>query len=213
MVEIKSFGGSVLVSVGGDNLRGADLRGADLRGADLREADLRGADLGLANLRGADLREADLGGAYLGLANLRGADLREADLREADLRKADLRGAYLEGANLEGALTTPYFVCPTHGSFTAWKSIAGHLIELNIPAEARRVSSLVGRKCRAEFAVVVSITGPEGAVTSVSGGYDPNFVYTVGETIRPDKFDDDIRIECTHGIHFFVTKEEAENYQ
>lgn len=29
---------------------------------------------------------------------------------------------------------------------------------------------------------------------------------------RPDKFDPDVRVECSHGIHFFLTREEAETY-
>jgi hypothetical protein len=30
--------------------------------------------------------------------------------------------------------------------------------------------------------------------------------------IRPDKFDADPRVNCSHGIHFFITREEAEAY-
>jgi hypothetical protein len=109
MIEIKQrHTGTVLHTVGADNLRGADLRGADLRGADLEGAYLRGADLEGANLEGANLRDAYLRGAnlrdaYLRGAYLRGANLRDAYLRDADLRGAYLRDAYLEGAYLEGA--------------------------------------------------------------------------------------------------------------
>jgi hypothetical protein len=27
--------------------------------------------------------------------------------------------------------------------------------------------------------------------------------------IKPDSYDPDPRVECSHGIHFFITKEEA----
>jgi hypothetical protein len=76
------------------------------------------------------------------------------------------------------------------------------VIALTIPAEAKRTSSLVGRKCRAEFVI------PMGSGTSRRGG-----VYVEGEVFRPDSYDADIRVECTNGVHFFITRREAEEYQ
>ena len=35
-------------------------------------------------------------------------------------------------------------------------------------------------------------------------------VYRVGETVRPDSYDDNPLVECTHGIHWFATRAEAE---
>lgn len=207
MVTIRSIMGDVLRVVDTDNLVGANLVGANLCGADLSGADLRGADL----------RGADLWGAHLGAANLEGANLGGAYLSGVDLRGADLRGASLEGANLEGAnlqdANLGAWQITTQGECQGWKKIRGHLIRLRIPAEARRTNSLLGRKCRCEWAVVQDITGLDGdPVDEVGGGYDPWLVYRVGETVRPDKYDDDIRLECTHGIHFFLTKEEAVSY-
>ena len=37
-------------------------------------------------------------------------------------------------------------------------------------------------------------------------------VYRVNETVVADSYDDNPLIECTHGIHFFLTREEAEAY-
>jgi hypothetical protein len=96
----------------------------------------------------------------------------------------------------------------------AWKKAQQErLVQLRIPAEAKRTAALTGRKCRAEYAVVVAITDKEGntfedAISSHNGFT----TYRVGETIRPDSYDDDIRVECTNGIHFFQTREEAEAY-
>lgn len=42
------------------------------------------------------------------------------------------------------------------------------------------------------------------------GKHDGKVIYRAGEVVRSDKYDDDPRVECTHGIHFFLTKEEAE---
>ena len=171
----------------GEGGKRANLRGADLRDADLQYADLQGANLRDANLRGANLRYADL----------QGADLRDADLRDANLRGADLRDADLRDANL------PHFkIVPDEGSFIGYKKVSSGVITLEIPAEAKRTSSLIGRKCRAEFVKVLS-----GSGKSSWGGE-----YIEGDIYYPDKYDDDIRVSCTHGVHFFITRKEAEEY-
>lgn len=112
---------------------------------------------------------------------------------------ANLRGATLSGARLPAFQITPVGY-PLYG----FKKVKGGIVTLLIPAEAKRTASLVGRKCRAEYAIVV-----EGKGVST---HDNKTAYKVGETVYPDKYDDDIRIECTNGTHFFLTKEEAENY-
>ncbi len=188
----------------GANLRGANLRDADLRDADLRDADLRGANLRDANLRDADLRDADL----------RGANLCDADLRGANLRDADLRGADLRGANLRDAKGC-YLSCPTEGSFIGWKKASGHIVKLRIPEDARR-SSATGRKCRCDKAYVMEIQNMDGTKATedtVRSDHDKNFVYTVGATVEVPDFDDNRWSECAPGIHFFIDRREAVEYQ
>lgn len=185
----------------------ANLGGANLCGADLREADLRGA-----NLCGANLRGANLGGA-----NLRGADLREADLYGADLYGADLREANLYGADLRGAKNIPFIplACPERGEFVGFKKIGEYIVELLIPTNAKRCSATT-RKCRASYAKVVSLTTLSGEPVKTNSvtntGYSPNIVYKVGELVYPDAFDDDRWNECSHGIHFFINRQEAVEY-
>jgi len=190
-------------------LRDADLRGADLTSADLRGADLRGANLNGADLRGADLRRANLSNANLNGANLRCANLYDANLYDADLRGADLRGADLEGADLSGAdlrrAQLPPFQIPQDGELIVWKATRGGIAKLRVPPEAKRTATLIGRKCRAEYVEVLEVIGGDGI-----SRHDTSTVYRPGETVRPDEYDDDIRVECTHGIHFFLTREEAE---
>ena len=140
----------------------------------------------------ADLRDA----------NLRGANLRDANLRGADLRDADLRGACLWDANLRGAKLPHFQICPEEGSFVAYKKVDTGVIKLEIPSKAKRTSSLIGRKCRAEYVRVL-----EGSGRSCRGGD-----YKEGEIVYPDSYDDDIRVECTNGIHFFMTRKEAEEW-
>ena len=188
----------------------ADLRGAALRWADLREADLREADLSWANLHEADLSWADLREADLSWVALHGADLRWADLREVCLREADLREADLSGANLHG-VDLPGFQIPQTGTLDVFKKVEKKIVKLRIPAKAKRTASLVGRKCRAEYVKVLDIEGG-GPVTSNGMRAGPKTTYEIGKVVKPDSYDDDIRIECSHGIHFFLTREEAEEF-
>jgi hypothetical protein len=37
--------------------------------------------------------------------------------------------------------------------------------------------------------------------------------YREGQMVYPDSYDDDIRVDCTHGIHFWLTRREAETWQ
>ena len=206
--------------LGDADLRGADLRGADLRGAYLRDADLRDADLGDADFRGAylsdaDLRGADLRGAYLSGAYLRDADLRGADLRGAYLRDADLRDADLGDADFRGAKEIPYvpLACPSDGAFIGWKKVHGKLVKLEIPEDALRCSC-TSRKCRCSKAKVLSITDCDGShpLDEILNVKKTTLLYKVGEMVYPDSFDDDRWKECSHGIHFFINKQDAINY-
>ena len=212
----------------GANLRGVNLRGADLRGANLRGADLRGANLSGANLyganliganlygvnlRGADLYGADLRGANLIGANLSGANLRGANLYGANLYGANLSGADLRGANLYGAKDLPPLeaarlsIVPETGSYVAWKKCGEVIVELLIPADAKR-SNATGRKCRASHAVVVALHGDGPAVSN----RDESIKYRAGETVTCRDWEPDRWIECAGGIHHFITRIEAENY-
>jgi len=201
------------------NLQGANLQGANLQDADLRDADLRDADLQNANLRGADLQDSNLRGSDLRDSDLRGADLRDSDLQNANLQGSNLQNAYLAGSDLRGSDLTnaklPHFQIPQEGGLTVWKAGSdGCVIKLYIPAAAKRTASLIGRKCRAEYVKVLAIFDCDGRPEAECMGWFPDigFVYRVGETVHPDKYDDDIRVECSHGIHFFLTREEAEEW-
>ena len=179
------------------------------RGADLRGANLYGADLSGANLSGANLCDADLCDA-----NLCGANLRDANLCGADLRGANLYGANLCGADLRGAKGC-YLSCPTEGSFIGWKKASGHIVKLRIPEDARR-SSATGHKCRCDKAYVMEIQNMDGTRATedtVRSNHDKNFVYTVGATVEVPDFDDNRWSECAPGIHFFIDRRAAVEYQ
>ena len=196
------------------NLRGSNLRCADLCDADLRDADLCGANLCGADLYGADLCDANLRDADLCNADLRSANLCGADLRGANLYGADLRSTDLRGANLRDAKGC-YLSCPTEGSFIGWKKASGHIVKLRIPEDARR-SSATGHKCRCDKAYVMEIQNMDGTRATedtVRSDNDKNFVYTVGATVEVPDFDDNMWSECAPGIHFFIDRRAAVEYQ
>jgi hypothetical protein len=174
------------------------------RGAEGRLADLREVDLSWDNLTGANLT-----GAYLTGANLTGANLTGANLTGANLT-----GANLTGANLTGARLLDFSVCPEEGSFIAFKRLRrGVIAKLLIPEDAERVSTPLSRKCRASHAMVLELRSREGETVKSEWSLNSGLLeYRVGEMAIPDKFDPDIRVECTHGIHFFITRKEAEEY-
>ena len=152
-------------------------------------------------------------------ANLRGADLRGADLFGANLRDANLSNADLCEASIDQMMWNIYTVfyplqCPESGSYIGYKKASGLVVELEIPADARR-SSATSRKCRASKAKVLSITDINGnpGGDQVRSNFDPNFVYAIGETVEVTDFDDNRWNECSTGIHHFITRAEAVIYE
>jgi len=186
-----------------------DLRCANLRGADLRWAILRGANLERAYLRGANLSGVDLTGA-----ELQGVDLRWANLQWVNLQGVNLRNARFYGVNLTGAiLPEGHQICPPVGTeFPGWKKRGDDaIVKLLIPSTAERCNGIGSRKCRASEAVVVGVTGGDGS--RLSGTHNKGIEYLEGMTVTPDKYDGDIRVSCTNGIHFFLTEREAQEFR
>ncbi len=120
--------------------------------------------------------------------------------------------------------------CPETGSFIGYKkAIISYdvksrdgakfrsfnmtvIVKLEIPEDALR-SSAFGTKCRCSKAKVLSITDDElKDYEKAHSIYQPSFTYTVGETVEVNDFDTDRWNECSTGIHFFMTKQEAIDY-
>ena len=188
---------------------GADLYGANLYGANLSRADLSGA-----NLSGANLSGANLSGANLSRANLYGADLSRANLSGADLYGADLSGADLLKIKNAAHVLAQMRITPTEGAFVGWKKLNNGIIaKLVIPHDAERVNCAGSRKCRASKVFVHEMYDGDAVFTGVGiGKHDGRTQYVTGKETHPDKFDPAITVECSNGIHFFLTREEAEAY-
>ena len=165
-----------------------------------RRLELVGYDLRGSNLRGSDLRKS----------NLRGSDIRDSDLRDSDLRGSSLRWSNLRGSDLRGSKTNYTTIgietaCPETGAFEAWKNCKGIIVKLLIPADAER-SSATTRKCRANKALVLDVIGATQA-TSIRG-----MIYEKGCSVFADSWDPDRWNECSHGIHFFMNRGDAETW-
>lgn len=226
----------------GVNLQYAHLAGVSFYKSDLREADFRGASLWNANFSYVNLHEAKLDGADIAKSNLIYADFSDAsltctclvdsvltnadfeyanlicaDLRNCNLCHANFRCCNLRNANLVGAKDVPYIPlqCPSDGAFIGWKRVKDVLIKLEIPADAKR-SSATTRKCRCEKAKVLGFYDTLGEmelnITELVNDRYEKCKYVKGEMVYPDYFDEDKWDECSHGIHFFINKQDAINY-
>ena len=123
--------------------------------------------------------------------------------------------------------TPEYKHYPSDGDFIGWKVIKDahvhyeendrlYLVKLLIPKDAK-VSSWIGDKCRADRAYVLNIYDQKrGAVQKVTARCAINdkilTTYAVEEYVYPDSFDDNHRNTCSNGIHFFLDKQEAMDY-
>jgi uncharacterized protein YjbI with pentapeptide repeats len=190
-------------------LQRADLRDANLQRANLQGAYLQGVDLRDANLQRANLQDANLKDANLQLAKLQGANLQDANLQYANLQYANL-----QNIKINYSTYGCHLVCPEEGSFIAWKK-GKHdsLIKLFIPKNAKR-SSATTLKCRCSIAKVLNIWNKNGVeIDKVSSDYDEDFIYKKGEYVEVKDFDDNRWNECSSGIHFFMNKACAKNYE
>ncbi len=160
----------------------------------------------------ADLSFTDLDGARLDGASLVGARLDGARLVGARLVGARLDGARLVGARLDD-LRCP-ISCPEYGAFIGFKKANGHIVRLQITEDAKRCSA-TSRKCRCSKAKVLAIENLDGTkseLTEIASDHDETFIYCVGEIVEVSDFCDNRWKECSQGIHFFITRQEAVNY-
>jgi uncharacterized protein YjbI with pentapeptide repeats len=220
----------------GVNLAYANLQKVNLGCAILKKAYLRGAFLYEANLHAANLQHANLNAAFAYKANFKKANINnvnfcEANLVAANFAETNLVEAYLKGAIFYranfGCAELPKFQIPQRKSLIVYKKLRDEAIAtLRIPSRAARTASLSSNspemrsegkfgKCRAEQAFVVAIEDREGKPANTGKSwYNDNFIYEVGKEVKPTQnYNPDIRVECTSGVHFFMTKEEAEEFK
>ena len=141
------------------------------------------------------------------------ATVSEAVEARANLSGANLSGANLYGANLYGALNATLAqsqteIQPREGEVIGWKKCRnGVLVKLRVPPDAER-SNATGRKCRARCVEVLEVVGAETGVSI----HDGETAYRKGETVSCDDWDPCRWNECSGGIHYFITRDEAEAF-
>lgn len=140
-------------------------------------------------------------------------------------------------AHQEGDEQLKYCDCPQRGSFIGWKAamVFGRtsdkscefcLVQLKIPADSPRLRAFDSKKCRCKFAKVTGIQLFDGtSLPDDTVAYSmfelTNFTmpflryrtnYRKGKTVFADGWVADRDIECSHGIHFFMNREDAISY-
>ena len=218
-----NFEGACLI---GANLSNAVLWDARFKGAELMYANLAGAqicdcDFESANLHYADLHCTDMDNAIFAKANLHGARIvfaqriYWANFTDADVTYVDFSDCSLDEKMFKGAKGfRPHMCCPEEGSFVAWKKCSGDkIVKLLIPENAQR-TGMCKEHCRASEVKVLEITDSEGnkceEAVSIT---DDSIIYRVGETVRPNaEFDNHMLIDGI-GIHFYLTRTEAEDLE
>lgn len=205
-----------------DNL---DLSNIDFSGINFTDAIGENINFSNCNLSNCDFTGSRFEHVNFDSANLQKAILKNCDMRYANFHNADCRGTkfsctIMECSNHEGIIiddtTENYRMhCPEKGAFLGYKKCFNDLlVTLLIPADARRVCSTT-RPCRCDKAKVINITSfdyKEHYKEAWSLCASTDFKYTLGEYVYPDSFNPDRWMESTHGIHFWMTPEEAMGY-
>ena len=147
------------------------------------------------------------------------ASFRYCDMIKCNIEGADLYGAVLEYAKLDGIHSnenTKWFRlrCPEIGAFLGYKKcINDCMVQLLIPSDAKRSSATLP-SCRCNKAKVLTIKSfdfkenYEEAWSLV----DENFIYRKGEWVEVKNFNEDRWMDSTTGIHFWMSREEAQSY-
>lgn len=234
MIILRDVDGKIITKVKGDTLSHVCLNYSNFNRAVLQQMNLVGAELTRSSLRAASCYETDFRGASCSGADFTNADLRKANFTGANCTDANFTGAILTGTDFLGAklsgakfdleglkkclcfedLYNSTRILP-EGDLIGWKRCRNNILaKLLIPKEAKR-SHAFGRKCRAEYAEVLELVSLTGKMTPTfaHSKFDPYFQYKVGDTVRPiNQFDENWVDECASGIHFFITRREAELY-
>jgi hypothetical protein len=113
--------------------------------------------------------------------------------------------------------------CRRYYHFVAEAAAAAeyHVLKLGIPTDA--IVSETAPKIRASKALVIDYINisryyPQSELPktifrdSFESLYTGLFIYTVGQIVEVPDFDMRLNVQCSTGIHFYKTKEEAINY-
>ncbi|MFQ9545355.1 MAG: DUF5758 domain-containing protein [Clostridium sp.] len=159
------------------------------------------------------------------------------ELRSSNFSRAKIKDCELKNIATDSGTSFYSLQCPEEGAFIGFKKAVVFvsdvisenyivtnmnvwtpqpvIVKLQITEDSLR-SSATSRKCRCSKAKVLSISYldgtecPEGTIAYSQ--YDSDFIYKIGDILEIKNFDENRWEECSTGIHFFITREEAVNY-
>jgi hypothetical protein len=227
------FVGSILID--------AYFQNTDLRFANFADSNAKHVHFYTCNLSDAKFAGAYLTGSYMARCILTNADFRDARIDGVvGLNQVDGCGMTWETMDIikgyntlvpsEGSFIAWKAVCAYvedswDDEFDGLKRFYNHVnlvAKLKIPEDAGRTSSLDSRKCRASQAEVLGFYHPETRQLVESAikakpllrqsPTDDQYFYKVGEMSIPDRYEDSMFLECTNGIHFFMSFIEAADW-
>lgn len=184
------------------------------RGDAARHVDFRGADMPY-DLRYVKADDCDFRSVSFHSRNLYGSVFTRCDFSGANFKGANLQAVTFVDCQIDPKTEALTSIVPATGSFEAWKKGGGgEIIRLRIPADAKRVGGYA-RKCRASRATVLEIVDAFGRrQTRCMSWWQPVFEYVVGATVECQEPFDPNPIEwCASGIHFYMSRAEAEAHE
>ena len=178
--------------------------------------------------------------AYFNDCDLSYSDIRRNTFKHLSFTNVKLKGSKHYDNTVDGSTYEDNFedcqyfnnICPKEGSFIGWKKCKIDtgvvLVKLLIPENAKR-SSGTSFKCRCDKAQVLEIRKiPTERMYPMSEQHDENiideeidecysmrdcdFKYRKGEYVEVPDFNTDPFVICSSGIHFFMNKKLAINY-
>ena len=209
------------------NFSSTDFRNAYFNNADFNSAYFNNAHFNSADFSSTNFNHANFYHTSFYNTNFSGADFSNSDFIHTNFNSTIFSGTDFNNTaidwncifkNADECTAFLNLQCPEAGSFIAYKMARNCLIKLEIPADALR-SSATTRKCRASKAKVLEITDENGKkIKFTCSDRTSKFIYEVGKTIYSQDDDGNIAFdenrwnECSTGIHFFMSKQEAINY-
>lgn len=202
-----------------EDLSYVDLSDIDFSWSDFNNVNFIGCKLNSSILNNSRFRNCDLSKASFVKASLFGVDFRGCNLSFTNCDGTDFTGSILLDANLEGLIHTESTIhfrnhCPQEGYIFGYKKCFNdRMVKLLIPADARRCSSTTNA-CRCDKAKVVEITNLDKTISykEATSFVDGNFIYKLGEMMYADSYNENRWLDSSHGIHFWMTFEEALGY-
>ena len=207
------------ISMRTKKLEGMDFSRVDFSNSDFKNVNFRSCKFDNAKLQHTKFENCDLSGSSFAYADLFSADLRACDLSGSNFDGTDFFAALLWEAKLDNLLVTDrtkFFrnYCPEEGYIFGYKKCFNErMVQLLIPKDAKRYSSTTNA-CRCDKARVVAITdvNKKESYKEAMSFVDPNFIYRLGEMVYADSYNEDRWHDSSHGIHFWMTFEEALGY-